>query len=667
MNMRINQQSLEAFISDAVKSKGISAKQIKGSFGKALAGALKAVPRQDSQQVSPEPREVAVRPVTKANTLFTVPKATNAQVQENLNPQSATPDPLTAPQGEQAAGLIPNGEVAGSAGQVQGQHSRENSAASAAIKPEQGGNGDEQPWWLELMNLLSFLAQLADIPEMQVPGMQMTEPQISATQAATQIAELQIAEPQIAELQIAEPQIAELQIAEPQIAEIQVPATLISEEPLSEVPVEFGLITVPENSQYLKLTSPLGLANIQTQGQSRSDSEDIRAVPNPVATQLNQPGEQVDTQLVPVIEETNRTELQKLSAKLKPLLEQLVQGKVTVSAAAEAILGTPGLMEQIALQVKLLKLQQPNQLQLTEEAALALQQPDLAEANGEAQPRGRVLEVGGSATSKPAIPEEIPELPATPGKLGTVTTANGTLVDPSGKQGQDSKVDFRKGDKEGNDLEVKAGSGSRGHQEFSATLTKADTLFKAVDTSFKVNELEQQPWVLPPGLKNDDQSPEALSRTVRTQTANTARELATHLIFKQIVNNSQLLVGRDHSEIRIQLRPEFLGKVSLEIAVEHGIVKAEIAAENQQVKQLIEANLGNLKQTLTNQGLKVDQLVVNLGQGQSQFGQAKGQGGQPGRSTRRSQDSEVVFEVGEITGEYGGHLAEENRVVDYKV
>lgn len=680
MNMRINQQSLDALISDAGKNKIVGAKQLKGNFGKALAIAVKAVPRQEPRQVSPGSKEVVVRLVKTENALPAVPRAAvqptgNVKPPENVQPQSGTPDSLTTPEGGQETELNPNVRPDGKAtGKVQGQSAREKSLTSGDIKPEQDANGDERSWWLELMSLLNFLAQLAEAngPEKEVPGTEDAELQVSIMEVSRmQIPEIQASEKQIPGIEVfgiqipgievPEVQVSEKQVSGIQVPQIQVPATLIPEEQLSGVPAETDPATVPEIGQYLKLVGSQGLESIEVPG--GFGSEVFPTVPNPVADQLKQAGEQVDPQLVTVLEDTNRAELQKLSARLKPLLDQLLQGKITISAAAEAILENPGLMEQIALQVKLLKLQQPNSGQLTEEAAIPLQQSNPAEEKGAARHLGRVLETGGFSTSKPAIPVELPGVKESSGNQGMIKD-NGNLVNPSEK---DPVVDNNKGNKETNDPEGKDKSGSGGRREYFVAGMKTETPFKAPDNLFKLNELEQQPWALQTGLKNDEQSSEALARTVRTQTVNTARELATHLIFKQIVNSSQLLVGRDHSEIRLQLRPEFLGKVSLEIAVEHGIVKAEIAAENQQVKQLIEANLGNLKQSLTNQGLKVDQLVVNLGQGQSQFGQAKGQGGQPGRSTRRSQDSEVVFEVGETAGEYGGHLAGENRVVDYKI
>ncbi|MBM7867111.1 hypothetical protein GTO89_10530 [Heliobacterium gestii] len=85
-------------------------------------------------------------------------------------------------------------------------------------------------------------------------------------------------------------------------------------------------------------------------------------------------------------------------------------------------------------------------------------------------------------------------------------------------------------------------------------------------------------------------------------------------VFRQIVANSELLKKADASELRIQLKPEFLGKVNLNLSVENGIVSVRIAAENPQVRQMIESNLNQLKQSLEEQGLRFDRVEVGVGQ-----------------------------------------------------
>lgn len=83
-------------------------------------------------------------------------------------------------------------------------------------------------------------------------------------------------------------------------------------------------------------------------------------------------------------------------------------------------------------------------------------------------------------------------------------------------------------------------------------------------------------------------------------------------VVDQIVKKAELLVKQGLSEMKIELKPEFLGKMTIKIVVEEGAVTAKFLAENLRVKQMLESNMANLKQSLENQGLKVEKTEVNV-------------------------------------------------------
>ncbi|MHB9093037.1 MAG: flagellar hook-length control protein FliK [Eubacteriales bacterium] len=102
------------------------------------------------------------------------------------------------------------------------------------------------------------------------------------------------------------------------------------------------------------------------------------------------------------------------------------------------------------------------------------------------------------------------------------------------------------------------------------------------------------------------------------QTANTPEQPAhiprmTQFIFGQIAQKAKLVISPGATEMHIQLKPDFLGKLNLSISSENGLVTAKFNAESYRVKEIIEANLGALKSNLAEQGIKVDQLIVNVG------------------------------------------------------
>ncbi|MDT3699247.1 MAG: flagellar hook-length control protein FliK [Thermincola sp.] len=86
----------------------------------------------------------------------------------------------------------------------------------------------------------------------------------------------------------------------------------------------------------------------------------------------------------------------------------------------------------------------------------------------------------------------------------------------------------------------------------------------------------------------------------------------TQVIFSQITQKARLLVSPGTTKLQIQLKPDFLGKMNLSITSENGLVTAKFNTESYRVKEVIEANLNTLKDSLAQQGIKVDQLVVNV-------------------------------------------------------
>lgn len=64
--------------------------------------------------------------------------------------------------------------------------------------------------------------------------------------------------------------------------------------------------------------------------------------------------------------------------------------------------------------------------------------------------------------------------------------------------------------------------------------------------------------------------------------------------------------------MKIELYPEFLGKLTIKVMVEEGAVTAKFITDNHQVKQMLEANLGMLRQSLENQGMRVERAEVDV-------------------------------------------------------
>ena len=83
-------------------------------------------------------------------------------------------------------------------------------------------------------------------------------------------------------------------------------------------------------------------------------------------------------------------------------------------------------------------------------------------------------------------------------------------------------------------------------------------------------------------------------------------------IINQVVDKAKVVIGLEKSEMIIDLKPEHLGKLSLKIITEQGIVAAKFMAENQQVKEVLESNMQLLKDSLQKQGISIEGVSVQI-------------------------------------------------------
>lgn len=83
-------------------------------------------------------------------------------------------------------------------------------------------------------------------------------------------------------------------------------------------------------------------------------------------------------------------------------------------------------------------------------------------------------------------------------------------------------------------------------------------------------------------------------------------------IMSQVVEKAKVLLSGDKSEMIMSLKPESLGRLTLKVVTEHGIIMAKFEAENQQVKQVLESSMELLKDSLEKQGLTVQGFSVSV-------------------------------------------------------
>lgn len=81
---------------------------------------------------------------------------------------------------------------------------------------------------------------------------------------------------------------------------------------------------------------------------------------------------------------------------------------------------------------------------------------------------------------------------------------------------------------------------------------------------------------------------------------------------RQIVEQIRVQITPDTTSMEMQLNPENLGKVMLNVSAKNGVVTAQMTVENDVVKAAVESQLIQLKENLNNQGLKVEAVEVSV-------------------------------------------------------
>lgn len=83
-------------------------------------------------------------------------------------------------------------------------------------------------------------------------------------------------------------------------------------------------------------------------------------------------------------------------------------------------------------------------------------------------------------------------------------------------------------------------------------------------------------------------------------------------IIEQIANNVRINLSAEGTSMEMQLNPENLGKIYLNISEKEGVIRAQIAAQNEIVKEALETQMVELRQNLNQQGIKVDAIEVTV-------------------------------------------------------
>jgi flagellar hook-length control protein FliK len=99
----------------------------------------------------------------------------------------------------------------------------------------------------------------------------------------------------------------------------------------------------------------------------------------------------------------------------------------------------------------------------------------------------------------------------------------------------------------------------------------------------------------------------------------TAQPVNTKDVIEQIMSQVKVTQsGGQFTEMRMTLRPETLGDITLRVLTQNGIVIAQFEAESQRVKEALEADFNQLRDALEEQGIQFSELSVSVRQDENE-------------------------------------------------
>ncbi len=98
-------------------------------------------------------------------------------------------------------------------------------------------------------------------------------------------------------------------------------------------------------------------------------------------------------------------------------------------------------------------------------------------------------------------------------------------------------------------------------------------------------------------------------------------------IVRQIIDEIEVGITRESTSLELQLNPEHLGKVQINVSTRNGVMQAQIVTESEAARHAVEASIATLKEAFDNKELKVDAIEVMVGTSDFFNGNAEQQAG----------------------------------------
>lgn len=94
------------------------------------------------------------------------------------------------------------------------------------------------------------------------------------------------------------------------------------------------------------------------------------------------------------------------------------------------------------------------------------------------------------------------------------------------------------------------------------------------------------------------------------QVVTTVRETESQGVVSQVITQVKIMASEDTNSIQMQLYPEHLGRLSIEISEKSGIMSAQLVVESEDAKQALISSMNELKDAFQEQNLEVTKIEV---------------------------------------------------------
>jgi len=132
----------------------------------------------------------------------------------------------------------------------------------------------------------------------------------------------------------------------------------------------------------------------------------------------------------------------------------------------------------------------------------------------------------------------------------------------------------------------------------------ADAVRNAAENNTEISTNE-----IPPPL-SEGIKPEQFRAAQQMTEAALSAPVKTENLFQEMISRVEMMQNDTKSAMTIQLNPEFLGKVALEVAVDAAGLHVKINAEDSGVRSMINGQLNTLIESLENKGIEVVEVEV---------------------------------------------------------